>query len=391
MGSALQVFNDFMTTTDSAILTDASSIVNEAVKNNYLLRRFMRGKGPQEILQGGKSIKDTILFDEESTFQYYQPNETFTWQNPQVLTEWEISWRFCVDHASWTDQEIALNTGGGMSKNARHRAYKDLKRSKMQRLWTSILTGMEDSLFAVPSGADMEVAAGTKPYSIPCFINEASDGLPAGTGTTSWTGSSTVMNINPDTYTKWDNQRESYDGSSLTTLFDAFDTMYLKTKFDAPPTRKEYFESDSLYRQFIACSRQGVNVYQKQLRATGDRFITQSRQDPAFLKPTYGGIEVEYVSALDTAAISLSGNETAGAGDVYATEAAATDTGPRYWWINANYLTPVFHNQRYLTNHPVQTHPNQPFTHVMPVDCWYNLVCRSRMRQGIVGPSVDVP
>lgn len=388
MGSALQVFNDFMTTTDSAILTDASSIVNEAVKNNYLLRRFMRGKGPQEILQGGKSIKDTILFDEESTFQYYQPNETFTWQNPQVLTEWEISWRFCVDHASWTDQEISLNAGGGMSKNARHKMYKDLKRSKMQRLWTSILNGMEDSLFAVPSGADMEVASGTKPYSIPSFITEAADGLPAGTGATSWTGSSTVMNINPSTYAKWDNQRSLYDSTALGTIFDAFDEMYLKTKFDAPPTRKEYFESDNLYRQFIAASRDGINEYQKQLRTTGDRFITQSRQDPAFLKPTYGGIEVEYVSALDTAAVNISGDDSVTAdGDVYATEAAATHDGPRYWWINANYLTPVFHNQRYLTTHPVQTHPNQPFTHVMPVDCWYNLVCKSRMRQGIVSPS----
>lgn len=385
MGSALQVFNDFMTTTDSAILTDSSSIVNEAVKHNYLLRRFMRGKGPQEILQGGKSIKDTILFDEESTFQYYQPNETFTWQNPQVLTEWEIAWRFCVDHASWTDQELSLNTGGGMSKNARHRAYKDLKRSKMQRLWTSILNGMEDALFAVPNGAEMEVNSGTRPYSIPSFITEASDGLPAGTGATSWSGSTTIQNISPTTYAKWDNQRSTY--AAAANIFDAFDEMYLKTKFDAPPTRKEYFESDSLYRQFIACSRDGINKYQVQLRETGDRFITQSRQDPAFLKPTYGGIELEYVAALDTAAVNLSGDAAVADGDAYATEGAATCDGARYWWINANYLTPVFHNQRYLTTHPVQTHPNQPFTHVMPVDCWYNLVCRSRQRQGVVSPA----
>ena len=120
MGSALSVFNDFMTTTDSAVLTDASSIVNEATKHNYLLRRFMKGKSNSQILQGGKTIKDQIFFDEESTFEYYQPNATFAWQNPQVLTEWEINWRFAVDHMSWTDHEIELNTGGGLSKSARH-------------------------------------------------------------------------------------------------------------------------------------------------------------------------------------------------------------------------------------------------------------------------------
>ena len=78
MGSALSVFNDFMTTTDSAVLTDASSIVNEATKHNYLLRRFMKGKSNSQILQGGKTIKDQIFFDEESTFEYYQPNATFS-------------------------------------------------------------------------------------------------------------------------------------------------------------------------------------------------------------------------------------------------------------------------------------------------------------------------
>lgn len=392
MGSALSVFNDFISTTESAILTDSSSIVNEAVKNNYLLRRFLKGKGPESVLQGGKTIKDSILFDEESTFQYYQPNETFTWQNPQVLENWEINWRFCVDHASWTDQEIELNLGGGMSKSARHRQLKDLKRSKMQRLWTSILNGVEDSLFAVPEAGEMEAAGGTKPYSIAAWITENADGLPVEDKTTNgdaaaWGATSTLGGIAPGTYSKWKNQTATYAAYSHATnkdLFDAFDEMYLKTKFDAPPTRQEYFESDNLYRQFIAASRTGINEYQKALRSTGDRFVTQSRQDPAFLKPTYGGIEVEYVAALDTAAIHP------GADDVGKAETAADNTGSRYYWINANYITPVFHNSRYMHKHPVQAHPNQPFTHVMPVDCWWNLACRSRMRQGLVMPSTDL-
>lgn len=405
MGSALSVFNDFMTATDSAILTSADSIVNEAVKNNYLLRRFLRGKSDSQILQGGKSIKDQILFDEESTFQYYQPNETFTWENPQVLEQWEIQWRYMVDHMSWTDHEVELNAGGGLGKGARHAVYKQLRRVKEQRLWTSMLNGMEDALFAVPNTSDMEAAGGTKPYSIPTFINQNTNSLwsDGSAGSNDFT---TVQGIDPTTKTKWQNQVDYYspakDGTdsgddATKTIFAAFDRMYLKTRFQAPPTRQEYFENDEMYAQFIACSRLGVTTYMQALRNSQDMFAAPSRQDPAYLKPTYGGIEVEYVASLDDAALYLNeaGANVNAENGSNMTKDGGTDTdvassgvsGPRYYWINGKYINPVFHSSRYFTRHEVMTHPNQPFTHVQPVDCWCNIVCRSRQRQGIVAPA----
>ena len=137
----------------------------------------------------------------------------------------------------------------------------------MQRLWTSILNGVEDSLFAVPEAAEMEAAGGTKPYSLAAWITENADGLPVEDKTTNgdaaaWGATDSVGGLAPGTFSKWKNQKStyaSYAGSSTTaSLFDAFDEMYLKTKFDAPPTRQEYFESDNLYRQFIAASRSGI-------------------------------------------------------------------------------------------------------------------------------------
>ena len=392
-GSALSVFNDFMTATDSAILTSPDSIVNEAVKNNYLLRRFMKGRGPQEVLQGGKTIKDQIFFDEESTFEYYQPNATFTWQNPQVLSEWEIQWRFCVDHMSWTDHEIELNAGGGLGERARHAVYKRLRRVKEQRLWTSLINGVDDALFAVPVASEMEAAGGTKPYSIPCFVNEASSGLFKGSDT--WT---TKMGIDPTTKTKWVPKQATYAVANPGTvsshdnsagIMAAFDNMYLSVKFAAPPTKKEYFENDNMYRQFIACSKFGITTYGSILRLQQDRFAI-SPQDPAFIKPTYAGIELEYVSDLDTAALYRDADDNsnhAEGSSFAAASGAAPDLGPRYYWINANYLLPVFHTKRYMFRHEVMTHPNQPFTHVQPVDCWMNFGCRSNQRQGIVSPA----
>ena len=127
------------------------------------------------------------------------------------------------------------------------------------------------------------------------------------------------------------------------------------------------------------------------LRSQQDMFAAPSRQDPAFLKPTYGGIELEYVASLDTAAIYLNtaGNalvDETGGDDAAYSWVKVRVAGPRYWWINANYIHPVFHTTRYFHRHPVMTHPNQPFTHVQPVDCWTNLVCTSRQRSGIVIP-----
>ena len=391
MGSALSTFNDFMNNTGPAFLTSASDIVNEAVKNNYMLRRFMRGKGPTETIQGGSTIKDTILFDEQNTFQFYQPNETFSWQNPQILEQWEINWRFAVDHMSWTDHEIELNVGG-LGRNARHQTYKEIKRSKEQRLWTSWFNGMEDHLFAAPLNAEMEAQAGTQPYSLPCFISEetptaSKTGIHDAAGT-EW---ATLQGLQD---TKWDNQRGTYATASITsfadqaeTLFGAFDAMYQEVQFIPPPSHQEYFENPSLNAMMIATSKKGYQLFQGCLRASQDTFVTASRQDPSYMKPQYAGIDVEWNAGLGDLAVYSDG---AGAYNKPENNTGADDIGPRYYFINANYLKFVFHTTRYMYTHPTMKHPNQPFTTVMPVDCWYNMICRSRHRQGIVSPTGDI-
>jgi hypothetical protein len=371
MASALSTFTDFVDTTGPAFLTSAEDVVNEAVKNNYLLRRFMRGKGPSETVQGGASIKDTIMFDEESTFQYYEPNQTFTWENPQVLENWEIHWRFCVDHMAYTDAEVELNVGGGLSRGARHHAYKRLKRVKEQRLWTSILNGMEDALFAIPSKSDMEDSTGTRPYSIPAFLNEEANGL--------YSGFTDVQGLDPTVYTKWVPQQETYNSTVVDNsgnIISKMDKLFLDVQFTPPPSHQEYFENPSLNAMFIGCSKAGLRIYQQLLRESQDTFVTASRQDPAYQSPKYAGIDLVHASKLDTYAGYPGSN----------TEGQATDQGPRYYFINGNYMKYVFHSTRYMYQHPSMRHPNQPFTTIIPVDSWYNFVCRSRQRHGILSP-----
>ena len=391
-GTALANFNDFMAATGPRYLTSAEDVINEAVKNTYVLSRFLKGRGTDKVIQGGKTINDVVLMDESSTYDHYQPNDTFSWTNPQVVDTLEIDWKFSVDHMSWTDQEIELNVGEGLSRDAQKVVYKKLKRIKEMRLWTSMLNGMEDDLWKAPNEAGMETNTGKLPYSIPTFIQEEDGGLPAGFTGTDLQGLGVAA-----TGANYQNQVSTYDANdpdgiigggtgSSDSLIAAFDEMFLKCQFIPPATKQEYFENDNLSRQLIFASRAGVHQYKRALRASNDSLI--SAQDPAYNNPQYSGIDVIYVSALDTAAI-YSNNYGSGSHTGFHAEdsASAAYTGSRYWWVNANYMTPIYHSRRYFEKHDPMRHPNQPFTSVQPVDCWWNVFCNSRKRQGIVRPA----
>ena len=395
MGSALSTFTDFVNATGPSFITGPDDVIMEAAKQSYLLGRFLKGQDRAKVLSGGSTIKDQVIFDEQNTAEYYDPNSTFTWTNPQVLTEWEARWKFLVDHMSWTDQEVELQGMSNYSREARHQVYKRLKRSKEQRMWTSLINKMEDQLFQVPEVANMETSTGKQPYSIPAFVNEETNGLFGGVALgapgAAWT---VVEGINPSTESGWVPQQIQYSSNAVSTgannIIAAFDNMFYSVKFVAPPTKEQYFEVSNLYSQFIACSKGGLNVYQRLMRDYQDTFITTSRQDPAFIRPQYAGIDLEYVTTLDTAALYSADTQASALVAENAGATVAEDTGPRYYWLNSQYLCPVFHTSRYMEKHPAMRHPSQPFTTIAPVDCWMNLVARSRQRLGIVWPNGDM-
>lgn len=423
-GTPIQTFNDFMQATGPTYLTSADAVINEAVKNTYALSRLLKDKTSEATIQGGNSIKDVIMFDDSSTYDHYLPNDTFNWRNAQTLDTLTCNWRFSLDHMAWTDHEVELNAGEGAGRDYVKSQYKRLKRSKEQRMWTSLLNGFEDDLWRTTfnNSGEMETAGGRLPFSIPAFITEVPDlsnpfglrgGMPLG-----W---NTIMGLSNGSSgeRRWTNQISYYDPSpsngdpnaSATTrsiesvatganaysadvggLITAFDDMFLKVQFTPPSTRQEYFEKPSLARQMILCSRLGLNQYKQALRASNDTLV--SYQDAAYNAPAYSGIELMYCSNLDTAAIFPSGSQRSSSDftcDAASTTAGATETGgidrgARYFWVNGNYLTPIYHARRYFEKHDVMRHPNQPFTYVQVVDCWWNLFCNSRQRMGIVAP-----
>ena len=443
---SIQTFNDFMTTTGPSYLTSADAVINEAVKNTYAFSRLLKGKTTEQTVQGGSEIRDVIMFDDSRTYDHYQPNDTFTWRNPQVTDYVRAPWRFHIDYMTWTDAEVELNSGD--SSAGTKVAYKRLKRIKEQRMWTSMLNGFEEDLWAPPSSAQMEDETGKLPYSLPYFLTELGQGFGGALGrrgtkpfTAATNTSTTVMRLDPLTETRWTNLVELYDSAkrnptaatwgdnatiSLTAqtvynqtasaaantiignLFSAMDLMFMRLKYEAPATRQEYFEKDNLNRQMILASRAGVQLYRNCLRLSNDTLV--SYQDASYSSPQYAGVDVTYCSDLDTAAICPANTGTAAAATTVGYNSVigsngysvTADTGissfgteegantivraPRYYFVNGNYLTPIFHAKRYFKTHDVLRHPNQPFTYVQPVDCWSNLFCNSRQRHGIIAP-----
>ncbi len=366
-GTALEEFTDFVATTGPTYLKSAEDVVNEAVKNNYLLSACLANDA-KESIQGGESIKDVILFEDNGSFSTYKPNATFSPGNPQVTDTISVPWRFAKFEYTYTDQEVMLNGGSSqLNRKAKFQQYKKLKRIKEQAAWTSGLNGMEDLITAAPSTSEMETTSGSDPYSLFAFISE---------DTTNYhpSGWSTIQGVDPAAESRWRNQVSTYDHTSPLDNSDgiitSFDDMIEDVKFEPPQTRREYFENPTLNKCKILTSKQGVTLYKQALRANNDRLVGgTSPQDPDYTNPVYSGIPVKKVDNLSTAAVYTSAVEAAGE--------------PRYYWVNFNYLKLILHADRHFVKKGPMVHPNQPFSYVCYFDVWFNLFCRSRQRHGV--------
>ena len=388
-GSPLNEFSDFVEATGPTYVTGPQDLVNEGVKNTYYFGRLLQGDvNSTKTLQGGSDIRESIVFRDNGTFETYQPGANHNWQNPQRLEKIQAHWRFTMSHMAWTEQEILLNEKVAYgTESSRFQQYVNLRNEKELIMWTSKWNGLEDLLWAEPDAATMEGQGTglTEPYSIPAFINEDTNGLFLRNGT----NFTTVEGITPgdaDVDGKFAPQQNTY--SNLTQndsagLLAAFDETWMDVKFEQPQMHKQYWEDSRLNKQMILCSKTGRANYQLLLRAGQDHFVAGA-QDPAYPDPMYNGTPVARVSTLDTATLyddGSSGN---------AVEASADVTGPRYYWVNGNYLYPVFHRDRYFSKHEVTKHHNVPDTWVCPVATWYNVICTSRQRQAIVSPLTDL-
>lgn len=358
---SITAFNNFVLATGNKVKSKPDEIINDAVKNTYIISRMTKGAGASDMVQSGLKIIDRIMLSDSGTAVFYNPNQDLDIQNVDTLSSIEVNWRYLANHFSYTEQEVNLNSGDSQTY------YKNLLKTKRQGAVTNTFNFMEEALWAAPVSTDMEAASGTKPYSFRAFVTEAG-GAPAtadGATGTAWT---TVQTLSPAANVKWKNQVETFDVADLanpdTGLVNAFDNMFMKVKFKAPRPG-EYFENDEFQQMGIFTNRDGRAMWLRLTRDANDRLVNNDLGGQA-AGVGYSGLPVEYIAELDNAGYA-SGS-------------------PRFFWLNLKYMHPIWHTEEYQKEKEPIHHPRQPFSWVVWTSTYYNLFCMSRRRQGIICP-----
>lgn len=396
MGLSYEAFLDWFKGTGPIFLSDDRRIINDVSRRSYMLGKFLKGKPANHVLQGGSEIRETIYLDPKRTFRMFNRGDDITWQNPQKDVVMKYPWRFGLDELVWDEFEYITQTDG-LSGSQLKVKYKDMAFSKKQRSWESNVDGVESKLFQSPAGASMFAEMegggdGSEPYSIPVFVNEQAGSN--GRFDSNWT---TIADINPATYSAWDNKRRTYNytdmadtGNNGTGLFNAFDRISMDIGYRRPGIKDEFFESGSGYGDgslggdpnfIIACSLEGKAELMRLHRQSNDSLITP--QDASHPRPAWNGTPIEDIDSLDTAALYSDGST----GFVSELSDSAAKKGPRYYFLNCQYLNVFFHREKYFKMEPEKDPERKVGVRIIPIQTWFNVTCTSRRRQGLVSPA----
>lgn len=382
---ALSTFSDFQALTRDIKITGPEEILNEAVSHNYILGDMLAGRDNDHIFRGSAKLVERISGYDNGGFQTYTPNQELNPTAVDTIRRISANWRFTVGNYAWNDEEILLNEGDPIR-------YGDLKFDYEQGAMTSIVNGMENLLIAAPSTTDMEADAGTQPYSIPCFVQEGGASVTMGGRPIGFT---TLMGLDPNIEAWWQNQCAGYTGANIgsadsaTGLFGAFDTMLRLVQFMKLNVAQmgKYFEDLNLRKMRIYTNGDGRDTFMRLLRAKNNQLRVEGPQDAAYPDPRFQGYPVEWVEKLNTAPLYGTSGQNSVA-STFNTDGSAKTGYPRFYFLNLKYLYAVFHGERYFYQKMMEAGAKQPFTHVMWINTYYNVICRSRRRQGIVYPNV---
>lgn len=359
-GKALALFADFvmLTNQNNLLAATESGILSEVQNQTYLTGELAKGKPASKTIKGGRSVVSYSQFSAGTGAEFYQPGASFTSQIEDVDTKLEFPFRFLHDSFAYTKHEIEFNMGGPDAASIPPQIV-DILKSKRQAQRVGMYNTVDAAWWTTPSAATMETAAtANRPHSIRCFITE--DGLhPSGFTTLGGVAS---------TQTRYRNQVSNYTAGAIeTTLKPAFAQMWRKVNFKSPPSMDKYFSDTKFAKFMILTDINGVGIYQKLTEESNDRLVGSGKDLGVYTEDLpYAGIPVRYVKEVDNLGY--------------------TSTQPRYFWVNSEYLYPVWQANGYFAEEDPMRSVSQPHVYVVHVDLWYQLLCTSRQRQGIVCP-----
>lgn len=349
--------SDFLKATRDQRVVGKDQLLNEATKHTYFFFSNMMKRSGKKF-KGGTKLVDKIQGTTSGNFSFYSPNDEFSPSQSDTLTDIEVNWAFAQGHYVLIDETATLNAGDPL-------AYLDYVKSLEQDCMVDIVNGLETALWKTPDNSVHEASAADprEPYSILCFITR--DGLePSSTNGGATNDFTTIETVDPSNDTWFKNANNTYSAASPddpdSGLIAAFDDMVLQINFETPDPLSKYTESEEKQKFVIATSRDGVTFFKSRLRQVNDRMERLS--DPSIMGPQFEGVPIKYVSELDSQ--------------------GWTANQPDYLFVNMNYLYPWFHTDRYMSEKIADGGAKQPNSTVVFKFMWYNLICRSRRRQG---------
>jgi hypothetical protein len=360
-GTPLPSFADFVLATKAHKITPTTDILNESAKRSYFLARMLKGRGNDEVVQTGSKIIDQIQLRKMNNAGFYRPNQNLQPRGVDTLATISCPWRFHQSNYGWAEQQIVLQLAAGGNPAD---VYTRLKTSWEQACFLDAWDTMEEALWNTPDSAEMEADGGLLPYSIPAFVT--SDGLAP-------SGFSTVSGQDPSTEVNWRNQTDTFVWANRATndvMYQAFDRMWRKMRWKSIKGMNSQTGSPSTNwdKVVIATTTEGLNGYIGVNRSANDRLRQDNRRgnDAGFMAygddPTFNNVPLEDVEQLD----------------------ATTTAGvPPFFWLNFDYLFPVYHGDKYMEEvGPIRGSINQPFSFAVYKQTYMNLFCRSRKRLG---------
>jgi len=403
-GTSVYLYNNFAEAQGPLYVNGRQDVINDAQAfRTYSSVALMGGgRGKKITVAGGSEIRFSWFAKTGEVTRHVQPGETRTWSQPQNLMHGRIAMRYRETHLAWTRQVIMANEGWrtGDATKMFH-AFVDHRWQLEQQMATDYWNFDENHMWSEPNFTEQEALIGGTQgqfYPIAAYINEYTNGLynNSGTAGTAWT---TIAGIDPSTTTRGQDQYKHpvvvYSNAITTnnmlfngsTVLTALSKAWRKTHFEKPPKMGEYFSDPAYNNQQIFTSEAGQLAYEIALRSSQDLLVVQGRQDSAITDPTFNFIPVKYVEALTSATLYPAGTAGTITNNVAESSASALyHKGPRYYFINSEYMYPVYDEDMFFERGKVREHFNDPDTFVQPLFIWGNLLCTSRRRHCLVRP-----
>jgi hypothetical protein len=395
MVSTLQVLTSLVNQTGPALYSGPEDwILDQRKVGGGAFNEFLRTHSMKDMLSGGEKIQDFIFLENIVNHGAYDPLEGQEYNLSETGQKITVDWRFRRGYITWLEQEYLLNglSQGLVTRKGMFHKFKDEQRRKEIVFWESAIADWRSMMWRVPNQNEMgEVSSSSTPIqwlSIPCFVNEDTNGLaaPGATNGGTWT---TVQGVNPVTYSKWKPTQKTYSNLTVddpSNLIFGLRKAMQDTEFETAVLMPETFDSEMFPSQgFVLTSSQGELNAMQLWQASNMEW--EDKNDP-LNRPRFAGMKIQRDPELDTAAIYPTGAAAA-----YSTEldtAGTNNAGPRYVGLQPKYARLVFHESKFMERGMPMTDRAQPNAVSINYDTYGNLFFRSRRRHFIVYPNADV-